>query len=115
MKNILLAVITSALFTACISMSPSDTARYQDLKFQGYNEADHRVKNPGVAGALNILPGFGNFYLAPQDPDQWIVGFCNLFLWPLSVVWGVPQAVSDASTLNKKAFIYYYTEYRPAP
>ncbi|WP_231877359.1 hypothetical protein, partial [Oleiphilus sp. HI0043] len=59
--------------------------------------------NPGLAAALNILPGFGNVYL-----EQWGAFIGNLLLWPVSVVWGAPQAYIDAKTLNKQETLYFY-------
>ena len=72
---------------------------------------DQSIKNPGIAGALNILPGFGNFYLAvgSGESSQWVIGFLNLLVWPYSVVWAIPEAAIDANTINKKEILYHYT------
>jgi hypothetical protein len=80
-------------------------------KAYGISPTDQAVKNPGAAGALNILPGFGNFYLAAgtTESEQWLYGFLNLLCWPISVIWGIPEAAIDASTINKKETVYYYT------
>lgn len=69
------------------------------------------VKQPALAGALNILPGFGNFYLAvgTEEQEHWLYGFLNLLTWPLSIVWAVPEAAIDASAINERETIYYYT------
>ena len=55
-------------------------------------------KDPVLAGVLNILPGFGNFYLAygTQQSGQWGIGLFNLLLWPISPIWGIPEAAIDA-------------------
>jgi hypothetical protein len=45
-------------------MTPSERANLRELEGYGVRETDQAIKNPGIAGALNILPGFGNFYLA---------------------------------------------------
>jgi hypothetical protein len=82
----------------------------RELNSYGIADTDVRVKHPAAAGALNILPGFGNFYLAvgTDEGEQWLYGFLNLLTWPVSVIWGVPEAALDANTINKKETIYYY-------
>ena len=57
------------------------------------------------------MPGFGNFYLAigTNEGDQWLYGTLNLLLWPVSVVWGIPEAAIDAGNINKRNTAYYYT------
>ncbi len=55
-------------------------------------------KSPAAAGALNLLPGNGDAY-----NGEWGAFVCNLLLWPLSVVWGIPEAAVTASNLNKQA------------
>ena len=67
--------------------------------------------SPLLAGVLNILPGVGNFYLASgnaADSSHWIYGFGNLLLWPMSVIWAVPEAVIDANNINKRDMLDYY-------
>jgi hypothetical protein len=68
-------------------------------------------KNAAAAGILNLLPGFGNFYLAfgTDQGGQTAIGFVNLLTWPLSAAWGVPQAAIDANTINTQYTVYYYT------
>jgi len=99
------------LLTGCTFMSRSDKERYQELKQLGIRGDDQRVKNPATAGALNLLPGFGNFYLAAgtEESEQWLYGFLNLLAWPISPIWGIPEAAIDAGTINKKETVYYYT------
>lgn len=38
-----------------------------------------------------------------------LYGFLNLLTWPISVVWGIPQAAVDAGRINERELIYYYT------
>ena len=68
--------------------------------------------SPAGAGALNLLPGFGNFYLASGnagDSGQYLYGFLNLLTRPVSVLWGIPEAAIDAGTINERELIYFYT------
>ncbi len=92
-------------------MTPSERANLRELEGYGISENEQAIKNPGLAGVLNILPGFGNFYLAvgSGESSQWAIGFLNLLVWPYSVVWGIPEAAIDATTINKKETLYHYT------
>lgn len=105
-----LALLLLMNTTACVSMRPADNENLRDLQQYGIKQEEQAIKNPGVAGALNVLPGFGNFYLATgtDESSQWAIGFLNLLAWPISVVWGIPEAAIDASTINKKETVYYY-------
>jgi hypothetical protein len=65
-----------------------------------------------TAGALNLLPGIGNFYLGTgnaAESSHVLYGVLNLLTWPLSILWGVPEAVIDADNINKREMLYYYT------
>ena len=46
---------------------------------------------------------------------QFIYGAFNIFMWPWSVVWGVPEAAIDATTINKRELIYHYKYDRKSP
>jgi len=97
-------------------MSRSDKIYLKQLEQKGItvDHADDDWEKPvsvAAAGGLNLLPGIGNFYLgsgAAADGTQWVYGVFNLLLWPCSIVWGVPQAVIDANTLNKQDLVYHY-------
>jgi hypothetical protein len=84
----------------------------RELKSYGIRESDEeKVANPSLAGGLNLLPGIGNFYLASGNGGEsahYIYGTLNLLTWPLSILWGVPQAIIDANTINQKELVYYY-------
>ena len=101
----------SLLSASCVSISRSDEQTLRELNSYGIRSTEIQKKNPGAAGALNILPGFGNFYLAydTDESSQWAFGFLNLLVWPLSIIWSVPEAAIDATTINKKETVYYYT------
>jgi len=103
--------------TACTSLSGVEEAKLHQLEAQGVT-TDHTVgyytkpASVGGAAALNLLPGFGNFYLAAGNGGQsshWLYGFLNLLFWPISIIWGIPEAAVDANTINKKEMLYYYT------
>ncbi len=105
----LLCVILFAS-TACESLSRADHAHLREIQAAGLDVDAPGVKSPTTAGVLNLLPGIGNFYLASgtDASGQWIYGTLNLLMWPLSVVWGIPQAAIDARTINQREAVYYY-------
>jgi len=99
------------VITSCTSISRGERERLNELRSYGIKADEVKGKDSLAAGALNILPGFGNFYLAfgsSGESQQALWGFFNLLAWPVSVIWGVPQAAIDANTLNHKETIYYY-------
>ena len=67
--------------SACTHLTAAERHQIRDLEAKGIS-VDHpqsnwdKPANPGVAGALNLLPGFGNFYLASgngADSTQWLL------------------------------------------
>lgn len=111
-KCVKYTLVLSLVFfsTACVSTNKQERVVLKELKSYGIPSDSEKVKDPALAGALNVLPGFGNFYLAygSDESAQWPIGMVNLLLWPISVVWGVPMAAVDANTMNKKETAYYY-------
>ena len=97
---------------SCTHLNKSEKEDLKELKSYGIRESDEeKVANPGLAGGLNILPGIGNFYLASGNGGEsahYIYGTLNLLTWPLSIIWGVPQAIIDANTINQRELVYYY-------
>ncbi len=91
-------------------MSRVDRNFYRQIEDVGLDVDMGKVKDPAAAGCLNILPGIGNFYLATgtDQGSQVLYGVLNLLSWPLSIVWGIPQAAIDAETINKLETVYYY-------
>ena len=106
----LLVILLCLTVSACVSMRPHEEVELRNLEKYGIKSDEHKVKEPGVAAILNILPGFGNFYLASGtgESSQWAIGAVNLLFWPISVVWGVPEAAIDATVINKKETLYFY-------
>lgn len=116
MKKLFTILILINLLQACSSLTGSEKMQLNQLRAQGVN-IDHTIggyekpKSTILAGALNILPGFGNFYLgmgSSGESEQYVFGLLNLLFWPISPIWGIPQAAIDANTINKKELIYYY-------
>ncbi len=114
-KTLFLAA--SLLLASCTSLTHQERNTLRSLQAQGIT-VDKPVGNweapasPAGAGALNLLPGFGNFYLASGnagDSGQYLYGFLNLLTWPVSVLWGIPEAAIDAGTINERELIYFYT------
>lgn len=116
MKHLSFYFIAAALLSGCVSLTTPEQADLRRLEAQGVTtlspQSDwERPAKPFAAGALNLLPGFGNFYLAAGNSgvkDQYLVGAVNLILWPWSVLWGVPEAAIDAETINERELIWHY-------
>ena len=112
---LLLAALTLTL-CSCSTLSYYEQREYKSLEHQGVSlkhpADDYKPPNNAIlAGALNILPGFGNFYLAighGSDGTHVVYGLVNLLFWPISIVWGVPEAAYDAIQLNKSDMIFHY-------
>lgn len=108
MNKITTALICFSLFVSingCTTLRTGERYEYERLekRLSAVGLEPERRKDPTLAGALNVLPGVGNAYL-----NQWGIFVANLLFWPLSVVWGVPQAAIDASTINKQDTLYFY-------
>ena len=110
-----IAFFAVVLICGCTHLTRQEQNDLQKLKVQGISTERSgdfaSPANPGAAGALNILPGIGNFYLASgngADSSHWLYGLLNLLTWPISIVWGVPEAVIDANRINEREMIYYY-------
>jgi hypothetical protein len=120
MKYLILKLVVvfmlASTMVGCISLSYTEKNELKYLKSNGIDTAHARggYDTPNSvwgAGLLNILPGFGNFYLAfgrGNDPVQGIYGVFNLLFWPISIVWAAPQGAIDAHTLNEREMLYFY-------
>lgn len=112
MKNSILTIILLLTLPACTHLTAHEQDRLQSLKSQGITVDKpqsrwERPASPAAAGALNLLPGFGNFYLASGnggDSSHYTYGFLNLITWPFSVLWGIPEAAIDA----RVELLYHY-------
>ena len=104
------------LLSACQSLTYHEQRELRALEYKGVTvdtpvgEWD-KPASPLAAGILNIFPGFGNFYLGngrAAQSEQNLYGFLNLLTWPLSILWGIPEAAIDANTINKRDLLIYY-------
>lgn len=111
MRKCFLVICFPFLLNACISLNKSEKETLYELKQYGVRDNVENVASPLLAGTLNILPGIGNFYLGTgeaADGTQWIYGILNFFTWPISPIWSIAQASTDANTINKRETVYYY-------
>lgn len=116
MKKTLLMLTALTLMSGCTTLTRQEQMQLQQLKSQGITldkpAGNFEAPNsPLMAGALNLLPGVGNFYLAMgngSDSAHALYGLGNLLFWPISVVWAIPEGAIDAINLNKREMIYYY-------
>ena len=101
-----------SLICSCVHLTRSETETLKELKSYGVKTEDaEKIANPVLAGALNILPGIGNFYLGSgngADTPQYLYGVGNIICYPFSIAWAVPQAFIDANTINQREMVYYY-------
>ena len=117
MKKGLLFFCCIMLLSGCTTLTRHEQNQLRELQSQGVT-----IDNPvgsyekpasGVAaGLLNLLPGVGNFYLGTgnaAESSHVLYGFGNLLLWPMSIIWAVPEAAFDAENINKREMLYYYT------
>lgn len=109
-----ISILLACTLFGCASLTNSEKNMLYELKAVGIDDSEVQVKNPGTAGVLNLLPGFGNFYnaMGSYETDQWLVGFLNFLTWPISVLWGIPEAAQDAIVINQKETVKFY-KYTP--
>jgi hypothetical protein len=109
MKALAVAAVLGIILGGCASMSSYERQTYRELEDIGAR--CETVADPATAGILNVLPGFGDIYLAVGEganSSSWGAFVLDLLLWPISVVWAVPQAVVTADEINKKECVGYY-------
>ncbi len=102
---------------SCTSLTYQERQTVRSLKSYGINVSTplgnwEKPVQPAVAAFLNLLPGGGNFYLASGnagEDGQYVVGVLNLLTWPISILWGIPEAAIDANRINERELVYYYT------
>ena len=92
MKKLATLYALAAVLTGCTTLTHQENNTLRALNAHGISVEKpagywQAPASPAGAGALNLLPGFGNFYLA----------------------WGIPEAAIDANRINERELIYYYT------
>ena len=116
MKKLFCSIACFALLCGCTNLTRQEEMHLRQLQSHGIT-VDRPVgsyEKPAsvpVAATLNILPGFGNFYLGSgeaAESSHWLYGFLNLLMWPISPVWSIAEAGIDANTINKRELLYYY-------
>ncbi len=102
MRSVVVVLGAACALGGCRGMEAWQTAEYQNVKNAGLPEFE--PKSPAAAGALNLILGIGDAY-----NGEWGAFACNFLLWPLSILWGVPEAAVTASNINKQeTWAYYY-------
>ena len=106
----LLSSLLGLLLIACVTTSSQEKLTLNRVRAAGLPVPREEIASSALAGGLNVLPGIGNMYLGAvsEEKVQWAFGFLNLLFWPLSIVWGVPEAAIDATTINEKYTAQYY-------
>ncbi len=107
-----LLTLLIATQVACVSVRPADREFIEELERAGIASDEVKVKDRTTAAVLNVLPGFGSFYLAvgTHQNAQWGFGLFNLLFWPVSVVWAIPAGSIDAKAINEIATVDYYRD-----
>ncbi|MDR1497503.1 MAG: hypothetical protein LBS59_03695 [Puniceicoccales bacterium] len=107
-KSVAVGTLAIAV-AACTQLAPYERQTRDELRGYGI-VAPQEPTNQAVAGILNLFPGFGSFYLAAagNEGSHAVFGVVNLLLWPLSVVWAVPDAVISSGNINDRHLVSYY-------
>lgn len=114
MKKYIKICIIMLLVNGCTTMTRYDRQNLEILRRNHITTETPRVDNwekpvnPGLAGGLNLLPGFGNFYLSSYDGSQIGYGIINMLTWPISIIWSIPQSVIDANRINELDLLNHY-------
>lgn len=110
MRKSALIIIFAFFLGGCASMGSHEKYAYRQIEDVG--APCKTVAEPGTAAALNLFPGFGDIYLATGEganSSNWGAFALDLLLWPISVVWAIPQGAITANEINKIECIGYYT------
>ncbi len=103
MRRLIPILTLAVLFAGCAHLTPAQEDLWNELVAKGEPIAGYPV--PALSAILSILPGGGQFC-----NGQIGLGIVNLLFWPLSVLWGLPSAAIDASTLRKKKSVEAYLQ-----
>lgn len=112
--RLLSLLIAAVATTGCAGLSRAERDRVRQLEQAGIDSTSQGNNSSWVAGVLQIVPGIGNFYLAAgtEENHQIWYGVLNIIpgwlVWPIGVVWAVPQGAVDAHNINQRQTITYY-------
>ncbi|MBI4567473.1 MAG: hypothetical protein HY719_03660 [Planctomycetes bacterium] len=111
-KSLLCLAAAGALASlcSCVTMSSFEEHAQVELEREGLPVPHEETVNPAVAGVLNGFFGIGSCHLAAES-GNWhmaLVAVFEVFTWPFSVPFAVPQAVIDANTINVQQSLLYY-------
>lgn len=104
-------LLTVVMFcTGCVQLTHKELEFLNELEACGISKTERSIRHPLTAGALNVVAGAGNFYLAQGtgEDSQWLMGAGNFVFWLASPLWAVPQAITDANRINMRETVYYY-------
>jgi hypothetical protein len=110
MRVLISATVLAIFLSGCATMAPHEKIIYSEIQDAG--AMCEVVAVPSTAGALNILPGGGDIYLAGgrgANPANWGAFALDFLFWPVSIVWAIPQAVVTAEEVNKIECVRYYS------
>ena len=99
MNKKLYLIAAAMLLSACTSLTFQEKQEISRLKYQGINidrgpNGWEKPNSPLMAGNAG-------------DSSQWIYAAGNLLLWPISILWGIPEAAIDANTINQRDMLDY--------
>jgi hypothetical protein len=98
---VLLAIAVTLMGCAQQALTIQELAQYQAILDRGLPPL--QLKEPALAGVLNLACGGGYFYL-----EEWGHGLLNLVLCPISWIWGIPAGFTDARRQNVRYTLEYY-------
>lgn len=95
---------------SCVTLKPYEKAKLVELEAAGVATDSEGSAIPGLAGALNILPGAGDIYLAIDSGEgvMWANFVPDLLFWPISIAWAIPQAVVNGNRIQEAQTAEHY-------
>ena len=107
--RLFLCLMCGVLLVGCAGVDTHEKHAYRELEALG--APCEKVADPAAAAILNVLPGFGDLYLAAgngANGANWGAFVLDLLMWPVSPVWAVPQGAITAGQVNKKECVAFY-------
>lgn len=88
-------LVAVGVLSGCGALNNKELQQYNEWKESGELV---KVKSPGGALALGLLPGGGSFYTGKVA-----LGILDLLLWAPSAIWDGPIAYTTAKRINYDA------------